>query len=379
MELNYQTNDLPKTQIIKTEGYWTYTADKKLLDPLCGNTAFIFGYGNAKIISSMISTQSYISFLRGMSNESCIENDQLADQICRRGNFKDLAWAVSGSDGVEAAVYINDQYWKNLGQDKPTVVTFRPGYHGTTYLSKLFREEYPVGDRAIVIERNEHDTDTLQSLEAILELCPGVGAVLIESAPWNGGLNLWSREFWTNLRLICDRYKINFIVDDVLGGVGKLGYFFSHEKYGVQPDISVLGKSLTGGYSPLSCACVTEKISQVVKPTWNFGHTWSPNMGGIGAALEVLSTFDNYDFKKIENELTKIAYNLENQQLIKNYKVCGLLLYLNFDRTYPNDFLYKSGINGNANENNGIFICAPAIADDQYFKELYSRLSAALL
>ena len=378
MELNYQADSFPNHQIVKTEGYWNYTVDKKLLDPLCGNTSFIFGYGNAKIISSMISLQSYISFLRGMSNESCEENDRVIKEICRRGNFSDLAWAVSGSDGVEAAVYINDQYWRNLDQDKPTIVTFKPGYHGTTYLAKLFREEYPVGERAMVIERSSDDLDTLKSLEVILEMCPKVGAVLVESAPWNGGLNLWSQGFWTSLRDLCNQHHVNFIVDDVLGGVGKLGHFFSHQKYGVQPDIAVLGKSLTGGYSPLSCACVVSKISEVVKSTWNFGHTWSPNMAGIGAALEVLEIFDSFNYSEIESQLTALGGELKSLGLIKDYYSAGLLFYITLNRIYVPDALYSAGINGTFNDNNGIFICAPAIADAEYFTELSQRLRSFL-
>lgn len=378
MELNYQLDNHPQHQIIKTEGYWNYTVNKKLLDPLCGNTSFIFGYNNKQILDSMYQLQSKIGFLRGMSNETCNETQELISEICQRGDFESLAWAVSGSDAVEAAVYINDEYWKQLEQDRPTVVTFTPGYHGTTYLAKLFREEYPTGDRALVIQRSENDADTLIALETLLEMDSKIGAVLIESAPWNGGLNLWSQSWWTNLRMLCNQYNINLIVDDVLGGVGKLGHFFSHTRYGIEPDIVAIGKSLTGGYSPLSCACTTKRISDVVKNQWNFGHTWSPNMAGIGAALEVCKIFDTFNFNNIETRLQNIGQELKDLMLIKSYQVGGLLLYITLDKVYDPSALYHAGINGNFNDNNGIFICAPATADDEYFIELLTRLKSFL-
>lgn len=378
MELNYQLNNFPNHQITKTESYWNYTSDKKLLDPLCGNTSFIFGYNNKSILDSMYHLQSKIGFLRGMSNETCNENEELISEICKRGNLDSVAWAVSGSDAVEAAIYINDEYWKRLGEDRPTVVTFKPGYHGTTYLAKLFREEYPTGERAIVIERNVDDEDTLKSLELHLETNPMIGAVLMESAPWNGGLRLWSQDWWTNIRTLCDRYNVNLIVDDVLGGVGKLGHFFSHTRYKIIPDIVTLGKSLTNGYNPLGCACANKRISDVVKSYWNFGHTWSPNMGGIGAAIEVCKLFDTIDFDKIESRLKTLGQELKDLNLIKEYQLSGLLFYIILNKTYSADALYLAGINGNFNENNGIFICAPAIADNEYFSELSNRLKSFL-
>jgi adenosylmethionine-8-amino-7-oxononanoate aminotransferase len=377
MELNYQQLS-SNHRITKTDKYWNYTDDQKFLDPLCGNTSFIFGYNNKAIMNSMIDVQSRVGFLRGTSNESCEDNDTLISNICQRGSFDSLTWAVSGSDGVEAAVYINDEYWKNLKKDKPTIITFSPGYHGTTYLAKIFREEYASNDRAVVISRLDNDLDTLNLVEDMLKVNSKIGAVLIESAPWNGGLRLWSDDWWINIKQLCNKYEINFIVDDVLGGVGKLGYYFSHQRYNVQPDIVALGKSLTGGYSPLSCACTTKKITDVVKHTWNFGHTWAPNMGGVGAALEVDKIFDTIDFFYIERELCRIGKSLKNKNLIDGYDVAGLLFYLTLDKEYPIDALLRARINGNINDSNGIFICAPAIADLEYFTELEKRLLLAL-
>jgi adenosylmethionine-8-amino-7-oxononanoate aminotransferase len=378
MELNYQADNFPNHQIVKTEGYWNHTTSKKLLDPLCGNTSFIFGYNNTAILDSMYQLQSKIGFLRGTSNETCSENQELIAEICRRGNLSSVAWAVSGSDAVEAAIYINDEYWNRLNQVRPTVVTFTPGYHGTTYLAKIFRREYATGDRAEVIERSANDNDTLTALKNLLKINPKIGAVLIESAPWNGGLRLWSQNWWTELRTLCDQYNINLIVDDVLGGVGKLGHFFSHQKYGVTPDIVAMGKSLTNGYSPLSCACTTEKISNVISGYWDFGHTWSPNMAGIGAALEVCKIFDTIDFISIQNQLTEIGKQLKTLNLINDFQTMGLLFYITLNKSYPPDALYRAGINGNFNDSNGIFICAPAIADAEYFSELENRLRSFL-
>jgi adenosylmethionine-8-amino-7-oxononanoate aminotransferase len=376
MELTYSAPGLTKHAITKTDGYWSYTEDSKLLDMLCGNTAFIFGYNDESIFHSMLATQQTVGFLRGASNETCNANDKLINQLCTVGNFTSVSWAVSGSDGVELAISANDQYWQTINKHKPTVVVFNPNYHGTTYLAKIFRGQYSTVDRCVSVS-------TLEELTKVLGSNDKIGAVLMESCPWIDGIKPWSKLHWEVVRYLCDQYSINFIVDDVFGGVGKLGYVFSHQRYDVQPDIVVLGKSLTAGYSPLSCACVNQRITDVVKDNWDYGHTWSPNMAGIGAALEVLKRFDSTTsdvvIDTIESKLNDLGGKILATGLVSNYTTIGLLLEFTLIFNYAPDVLIRHGLNGTISDNNTIKICAPVIADDEYFTCLTQNLQQALL
>ena len=387
MELTYVIPSVPQHEIVKTDKYWTNTQDDQLIDILCGNTAFIFGYNNKTVIDKMVETQQTVGFLKGQSNETCSASRELIEYICRTGNFTSLAWAVSGSDGVELAVYINDQYWKSKGIHKPTVVVFNPGYHGTTYLAKVFRNMYEQSTRYVSVnapawestdDRMNTEHAALDELKIILQTNSNIGAILMEACPWANGIKPWSHHWWTAVRALCDEYKINFIVDDVFAGVGKLGHYFSHQRYNVQPDISILSKSLTNGYSPLSCACVNKEITDTVKDSWDYSHTWSPNMGGVGAALAVKDLFDAEHISTIESELAALGGALKSSGIIKDYINIGLLLQLNLYKSYDNDTLIKNGLNGFISDNNTIKICAPAIADGEYFHLLYLRLVQAL-
>ena len=372
MELTYSTPGLENHSIIKTEKYWSYTKDSKFLDMLCGNTAFIFGYSDADIFHSMINTQSTVGFLRGSMNETCDANDRLISQLCSIGNFASVSWAVSGSDGVELAISANDQYWQTINKHKPTVVVFKPNYHGTTYLAKIFRGQYTSTDRYVSVS-------TLDELSRVLEYNDKIGAVLMESCPWVSGINPWSKLHWQSVRCLCDQYQINFIVDDVFGGTGKLGYVFSHQRYNVKPDIVVLGKSLTAGYSPLSCVCVNRDITNIVKDNWDYGHTWSPNMAGVGAALAVLHKLDTSVINSIESRLDGIGTLFVQAGWIESYTSIGLLLELKLKDSYPADQLIKYGLNGTITDINTIRICAPVIADNEYFNYLNQQILVALL
>ena len=372
MELTYSAPGLARHEIIKTEKYWVYTKDSILLDILCGNTAFIFGYSDTDIIHNMTDTQRTVGFLRGTMNESCAANDTLINQLCTIGNFASVSWAVSGSDGVELAISANDQYWQAINKHKPTVVVFNPNYHGTTYLAKIFRGQYSTVDRYVGIS-------TLEELTSILESNDKIGAVLMESCPWIEGVNPWSQSHWQTVRNLCDQYSINFIVDDVFGGIGKLGNVFSHQRYNVQPDMVILGKSLTGGYSPLSCVCINQTITNIVKDHWDYGHTWSPNMAGVGAALAVLNKLNTSVIQSIESRLDGLGTLFLQAGWIDSYTSIGLLLELKLKDTYPADQLIKHGLNGTITDLNTIRICSPVIADSEYFRYLHQQILLALL
>ena len=387
MELTYVVPNVNPHKIVKTEKYWTITEDQKLIDILCGNTAFIFGYDNDTIVQRMISTQKTVGFLKGLSNETCDANEELIQYLCRTGNFESVSWAVSGSDGIELAIYINDQYWKSQNIDKPSVVVFNPGYHGTTFLTKAFRGVYSVPERCVNVpapswttlyERMNAEQQSLITLKNVLESNNKIGAILMEACPWAAGIKPWSHRWWQDVRNLCDQYNINFIVDDVFAGVGKLGYYFSHQRYRVQPDIAVLAKSFTAGYSPLSCACTNKRITDMVKDHWDYSHTWSPNMGGVGAALAVKDIFDSQRILEIEKELSSIGNALMLLGVVKNYISVGLLLHLDLHKSYAADVLIKNGLNGYISDNNDVKICAPVIADTEYFCQLYIRLEQAL-
>ena len=388
MELTYQVPNVSPHRIIKTDRYWTYTEDNQLVDILCGNTSFIFGYNNTQIFDKMIEVQSTVGFLKGLSNETCAAKDELVEHLCKEGNFYSVSWAVSGSDGVEMAFYINDQYWKAKGYYNKSIVVFNPGYHGTTFLAKTFRGVYPRNTQSISVQapmwdyledREFEEHRSLEQLKTLLTNDKSVGAILMEACPWANGIKPWSEKWWQEIRDLCDQHSINFIVDDVFAGVGKLGHYFSHNRYRVQPDICVLGKSLTNGYSPLSCACVNKEITEIVEPYWDYSHTWSPNMGGVGAALAVKDMFDQNQLVTVESRLTTLCNNLLTKGLIKNFVVIGLLANITTNKEYPVDFLIKNNINGFVSDGGNLKICAPAIADDEYFEFLEINLQQALL
>jgi adenosylmethionine-8-amino-7-oxononanoate aminotransferase len=386
--LNFPTNK-NVLYVTSAEKYWVHTKEYgRLLETLCGNTAFIFGFNNKHIIDRITQQQNQLSYLVH-TNYTCDDNDKLIELLCKHGNFYGVSYAVSGTDGVECAIAMNDYYWNLKGENKPKVVSFSPGYHGITFLARALRGTGKIEDKVIVTDapkwsiikyRESYETYCFNKLRNLLESDKQIGAVIMESIPWFNELKPWSDKWWKDIRNLCTEHNVNLIIDDVMGGMGKLGDVFSHTKYGIQPDIAVLGKALTGGYSPLSVACTSKEIADTIKDTWEYGHTWQPNMMGVAAALTSLELLDNNIVTVLEYKLDEMYKNLLGNQYITSYVVKGLLSEFSVSSAISSDDLHKSGLTCNqlGNQLTSIMLCTPVIADDEYFIELEKRIINAV-
>lgn len=385
IELNYKTQENTLVKVESADGYWINTNHGRLLDTVCGNMSFIFGYNNEYILDRMYAQQKKLSYLNFKHNEVCEENDELIRRLCEEGNYHGVSYAVSGTDGVECAIAINDHYWKSKDPNRKKIISFTPGYSGATRLCRALRGEHHDPDIVSIKapewnnidQRAVEESKTFDQLKELIAN-KDVGAVLMESIPWATGIRPWSQQWWTDVRKLCTAHGVNLILDDVMGGMGKLGYRFSQHRYNIQPDIVALGKSLTGGFSPLSCACTTESISTTIRDTWDYGHTWQPNMAGVGAALAVWDIFDSDRLLKIEKRLSALAEKFVEQGFATSYVVIGLIFSINLKNPITSESFIASGLTGGPDVKYSISLCAPAIADDVYFDELEKRILACL-
>jgi len=368
-------------QVTKTSRYWVHYESEKHLDIQCGNAAFVLGYNDGDVLNAM--REQPINFLRGNSGESCEANDELIKYVCEKGNWASVAWAVSGSDAVETAIAMNDSYWQQRGERKTKILSFVPGYHGTTMLAKHLRGEYAYLNRVVMVQapnwrtqeqQEETELQALRTVRQILENNTEIGCLIMETMPWVSDISPYTKNWWQTIRNLCDEFGILFVLDDVALCWGKMGTMFGWQSYGVQPDISALGKSFTAGYTPLGAAVCNKRVSDVLSiKSWDHGHTWAPNMQGIAASLVAT--------KKIEKLLPRV--DGIKQRLVGIGESLGLTyrgdcLFACYDTPtiYTLADLSSVGLAATIPGLNCIKVISPLIADDEYFGELQTRLEA---
>ena len=276
---------------------------------------------------------------------------------------------------------MNDSYWKYLGIDKRKIISFMPGYHGTTMLGKHLRGEYMYLGRSCIIpapmwktydQQESTEQSSLDMVKQFLEKDRSIGCILMETIPWMGDISPFSKNWWKSIRSICDEYNVLMIVDDVAVCWGKNGTLFGWQPYEVQPDITTLGKALTGGYSPLGVAACNKKVYDVIsKKSWDHSHTWSPNMAGIYAALATT--------KKIEPLLPRCSYieqellNIANEFNL-NTRGSNLFRCYDLNKNITLADLSSAGLTAAIPGSKSIKLISPINADEEYFWELRVRL-----
>jgi adenosylmethionine-8-amino-7-oxononanoate aminotransferase len=322
MEIKYWSPGEQEKTVRCTHKYFVeYENGKTHIDIQCGNMAYILGYARREIVDAV--AENTVNFIRGNTGESSWANTALIDQICKLGNWAALTWAVSGSDAVEAAIAMNDSYWQAQGEDRPQILSFDCSYHGTTMLAKHLRGEYPSLGRSVIVpgpqwqyayQQRGRERLTLAKIKQHLTANKKIGCLIMETVSWSTTMAPYSMEFWQDIRKLCTDNNVLMIVDDVAFCWGTNGTMFGYESYLVQPDICAIGKSLTGGYSPLGAAVCNEQVNaQLNQQTWSHGHTWQPNMSGVAAATIATGLITGLltDAKRIEWELRRIAEELD--------------------------------------------------------------------
>jgi adenosylmethionine-8-amino-7-oxononanoate aminotransferase len=380
MEIKYWSPGEQEKTVTRTHGYWVeYSDGDTHLDIQCGNMAYILGYANQPIADAVASNT--VNFIRGNTGETAEANDALVREICESGNWAAVTWAVSGSDAVEAAIAMNDSYWSARGESRDKILSFSMSYHGTTMLAKHLRGEYPGLGRAVLVDSpnwqyayQQHGSEqlTLAKIKKQLKQHPDIGCVLLETVSWAVTMAPYTTKFWQDLRTICTENNVLMIVDDVAFCWGKNGTMFGYEPYGIQPDICAIGKSLTGGYSPLGAAVCTEAVRSTLNiQSWAHGHTWQPNMAGVAAALSATQQVQSllHCVPDIERRLKIIADELDLNSR-------GANTYITYDlgrEIFLSD-LNNVGFAASLPGGKSVKVFAPLNADDEYFNRLKDGL-----
>ncbi len=255
------------------------------------------------------------------------------------GDFPKMTmFANSGAEAVENAIKIARYYTKRLG-----VIAFENAFHGRTLLamtltSKVKPYKWGFGPFAPEVYRmpfaycyrcsygQTYPECGIRCAEAIKDFfinqvsADQVAAIIAEPIQGEGGFITPPKEYFKRVKEICEENGIVFIMDEIQSGMGRTGYLFASEYYGVEPDIILSAKSLAAGM-PLSA--VTGKAEIMDAPhVGGLGGTYGGNPVSCAAALAVLDTIEQESLLDKARELgEKVRTELEGLQ--SKYEIIG--------------------------------------------------------
>ncbi|CAA6827731.1 MAG: Diaminobutyrate-pyruvate aminotransferase (EC [uncultured Thiotrichaceae bacterium] len=187
----------------------------------------------------------------------------------RKLNYRTQFTGPTGTNGVEAALKLARKV-----TGRHNVISFTNGFHGVTLgsLAATGNKYNRMGGNLSGVSRAPFEGyldggfDTADYLDQLLgDPSSGIeppAAILFETVQGEGGLNAASPQWAQKIAEIAKRHGALLIIDDVQAGCGRTGSFFSFEPLGIEPDLVVLSKSISGYGLPMAIVLIKPEYDQ---------------------------------------------------------------------------------------------------------------------
>ncbi|MBN2200288.1 MAG: ornithine--oxo-acid transaminase [Candidatus Aminicenantes bacterium] len=303
--------------ISKARGIWVWDVEnRKYLDFLSSYSAVNQGHCHPRLIKTVRSQVQRLTL-----TSRAFRNDQwplLASELCEMTGYDMVLPMNSGAEAVETAVKTARKWAyriKKVPHDEAEIIVCANNFHGRTVTiisfstECLYREDFgPFTPGFVIIPYGD-----LASLEAAIN--PRTAALLIEPIQAEAGILLPPAGFLKEAAGLCRRNNVLFIADEIQTGLGRTGRFFDCEYEGVRPDLVVVGKSLGGGFYPVSAVLGGKETLGLFNPG-EHGSTFGGNPLACAVAREALRIIR--DENMVENAAEQGAWFLEQLKKIRS-------------------------------------------------------------
>ena len=241
--------------------------------------------------------------------------------------FKHLFFISGGSLAVENALKtafdwkVRKNLEKGLNENKGgQIIHFKEAFHGRTgytismtntfnlnkikYFTKF---DWPrITNPKITFPLNNENLEKVEKLEkqaikeiemAISDNPDDIAGLIIEPIQAEGGDNHFRKEFFHELRKICDDNELMFILDEVQTGVGLTGKMWAYQHFGFKPDIIAFGKK-TQVCGIMVGDLVDEVKDNVFKVSSRLNSTWGGNLVDMVRCQKYLEIIDEENLIK---------------------------------------------------------------------------------
>jgi acetylornithine aminotransferase len=268
------------------------TDGREYLDFVAGIATCTLGHGHPVMVDAV--TQQ-IQKLHHVSNLYYIpEQGELAQWLTHHSCADKAFFCNSGAEANEGAIKLARKYAHvKRGIEQPIILTANASFHGRTLatITATGQPKYQKNFNPLVPGFHYvpfNDIDALKAAVAELDGDrPQVAAILLEPLQGEGGVNPGDRDYFQQVRRLCDETGILLILDEVQVGVGRTGQLWGYENLGIEPDVFTLAKGLGGGIPIGAMLC---KASCDVFEPGDHASTFGGNPFVCGVALAVCQT-----------------------------------------------------------------------------------------
>ncbi|MFC5759107.1 MULTISPECIES: ornithine--oxo-acid transaminase [unclassified Rhizobium] len=311
---NYKPLDVVLT---RGEGVHVWDTDgKRYLDCLSAYSAVNQGHCHPKILAAMVEQAGRLTL-----TSRAFRNDQLAylyeELAALTGSHKILPMN-SGAEAVETAIKAVRKWGyevKGVPEGQAEIIVCANNFHGRTLSIISFSTDpdaragfgpYTPGFRIVPFGDAEAFADAINAntVAALIEPIQGEAGVIIPPAG-----------YFTRVRELCTANNVTLILDEIQTGLGRTGKLLAEEHEGIEADVTLIGKALSGGFYPVSAVLSNSEVLGVLKPGQH-GSTFGGNPLACAVARAALKVLTEEGM--IENAETMGAYFLEGLRSIRS-------------------------------------------------------------
>jgi ornithine--oxo-acid transaminase len=314
-----------------------FTADgRRILDFLSGYCVHNTGHNHPAVIAAI--REELESCGPAMIQTHVAERaGELGEKLCQRagGRLTKTFFASSGSEGIEAVIKFARAHAGRAG-----LLYANGAFHGLTCgaLSLMGDPFWKEGFGPLLPETEAIPFDNLDALEQKLR-SKKFAAFIVEPIQSEAGIRLPTAEYFRAVQALCRRYGTLLVLDEVQTGMYRTGPFLAAQHFGVEPDMVVLAKAMSGGLVPVSAVLMTEAIYDStfgsLRRAIIHTSTFSENSLAMRAALATLEVLES---EKLGQQALamgqllreRLSHALSGYEMVKEVRGEGLLLGIEF-------------------------------------------------
>ena len=314
---NYKPIDVV---LSRGEGVWLWDVDgNRYLDCLSAYSAVNQGHCHPRIMEAMVEQAKKLTL-----TSRAFRNDQLAlfyEEIARLTGSHKVLPMNSGAEAVESAVKAVRKWGyevKGVADGEAEIIVASNNFHGRTLGIVGFSTDpvarggfgpFAPGFRVVKF-------GDIAAFEAALN--PNTVGFLIEPIQGEAGVIIPPTGYFKRVRELCTRHNVTLILDEIQTGLGRTGKMLAEEHEGIEADVTLVGKALSGGFYPVSAVLSNTEVLGVLKPGQH-GSTFGGNPLACAVARMALKVL--VEEGMVENAAEQGAYFMQGLEHIRSNAV----------------------------------------------------------
>ncbi|WP_457551334.1 ornithine--oxo-acid transaminase [Desulfobacula sp.] len=323
----------------KGEGIWVWDVEgNKYMDCLSAYSAVNQGHCHPKIRQAMVEQSQKLTL-----TSRAFRNDQLAlfyKELCELTNSHKVLPMNSGAEAVETVIKCARKWGyesKGVAEGEAQIIVCNDNFHGRTLSIIGFSTDenarqnfgpFTPGFKTIPFG----DANALEQA-----INPNTVAFLVEPIQGEAGVIIPPKGYLKKVRKICSDKNVLLILDEIQTGLGRTGKLLAEEHEGIQADLTLIGKALSGGFYPVSAVLSNEAVLGLLQPGQH-GSTFGGNPLACAVARQALKVL--VEENMIENAEKMGTYFLAELKKIKSDSIkevrgIGLLIAIQLKKGTP--------------------------------------------